>query len=309
MTIEELEQIAKSVHLENAKYDFEVNVCMDLACMSQGADKLKDALVKAVEASGKKVLVRKTGCMGPCSSGPLVRVDPEENLYKHVNSSHAEAIVTSLGGDPVAGLQCDLSDHFESQARVGPETAGYIDPEKIDDYISRDGYKALLTALTEMTPNGVIHRITESGLRGRGGGGYPTGLKWGTVAKAAGCHPVSTRPQMLTPIALPQRLILRQKPMGTLSLEVLHRARHRQMRRDREQQVYMVTVYRPGVDRHLMATADFSQQLPCAQPNIPNQNRVSIFGHPYDMIFAIPYRVTARFRRLHNRRMLLHPVA
>ena len=186
MTIEELEQIAESVHLENAKYDFEVNVCMDLACMSQGADKLKDALVKAAEASGKKVLVRKTGCMGPCSSGPLVRVDPEENLYKHVNAGHAEAIVTSLGGDPVAGLQCDLSDHFESQVRVVLENAGYIDPEKIDDYISRDGYKALLTALTEMTPNGVIHRITESGLRGRGGGGYPTGLKWGTVAKAKG---------------------------------------------------------------------------------------------------------------------------
>jgi bidirectional [NiFe] hydrogenase diaphorase subunit len=66
------------------------------------------------------------------------------------------------------------------------ENSGHIDPEKIDDYISRDGYKALLTALTEMTPNGVIHRITESGLRGRGGGGYPTGLKWGTVAKAGG---------------------------------------------------------------------------------------------------------------------------
>jgi bidirectional [NiFe] hydrogenase diaphorase subunit len=186
MTIEELEQIAESVHLENAKYDFEVNVCMDLACMSQGADKLKDALVKAAEASGKKVLVRKTGCMGPCSSGPLVRVDPEENLYRHVNSSHVEAIVNSLGGDPVAGLQCDLNDHFESQVRVVLENAGHIDPEKIDDYISRDGYKALLTALTEMTPNGVIHRITESGLRGRGGGGYPTGLKWGTVAKAKG---------------------------------------------------------------------------------------------------------------------------
>jgi bidirectional [NiFe] hydrogenase diaphorase subunit len=186
MTIEELEQIAESVRLESAKYDFEVNVCMDLACMSQGADKLKDALVKAVEASGKTVLVRKTGCMGPCSSGPLVRVDPQDTLYHHVDAEHAEAIVANLGGDPVPSLQCDLNDHFESQVRVVLENAGHIDPEKIDDYISRDGYKALLTALTEMTPNGVIHRITESGLRGRGGGGYPTGLKWGTVSKAKG---------------------------------------------------------------------------------------------------------------------------
>ena len=75
MTIEELEQIAKNVKQENEKYDYEINVCMDLACASQGADKLKDALVKAVEAGAKKVLVRRTGCMGPCSHGPLVRVD------------------------------------------------------------------------------------------------------------------------------------------------------------------------------------------------------------------------------------------
>ena len=186
MNIEELEQIAKTVHLENAKYDFEVNVCMDLACASQGADRLRDALVKAAEASGKKVLIRRTGCMGPCSSGPLVRVDPQETHYHHVNADHAQAIVASLGGEPAPDLQCDLNDHFDSQVRVVLENAGHIDPEKIDDYIARDGYKALLTALTEMTPSGVIHRITESGLRGRGGGGYPTGLKWGTVAKASG---------------------------------------------------------------------------------------------------------------------------
>src|ERR1039457_2610793 len=173
MNIEELEQIAKTVHLENAKYDFEVNVCMDLACMSQGADKLRDALVKAVEASGKKVLVRRTGCMGPCSAGPLVRVDPEETLYSKVNADHADKIVSSLGGEPVPGLQCDLNDHFDKQVRVVLENAGHIDPEKIDDYISCDGYKALLTALIEMKPGGVIHRITESALRGRGGGGYP----------------------------------------------------------------------------------------------------------------------------------------
>jgi bidirectional [NiFe] hydrogenase diaphorase subunit len=186
MTIEELEQIAKSVHHENAKYDYEVNICMDLACASQGADRLRDALVKAAQTSGKNVLIRKTGCMGPCSSGPLVRVDPEDTLYAKVNDANAEAIVSSLGDKPVPELQCDLNEHFEKQVRVVLENAGHIDPEKIDDYISRDGYKALMTALQEMTPNGVVHRITESGLRGRGGGGYPTGLKWSTVAKAGG---------------------------------------------------------------------------------------------------------------------------
>ncbi len=186
MNIEELEQVARSVHQENAKYDYEVNVCMDLACASQGADKLRQALIQAAAASGKKVLVRRTGCMGPCSSGPLVRVDPEETLYHHVPDSKAVAIVESLGNEPVAELQCDLNEHFDKQVRVVLENAGHIDPEKIDDYIARDGYKALMTALLEMTPNGVVHRITESGLRGRGGGGYPTGLKWSTVAKAGG---------------------------------------------------------------------------------------------------------------------------
>ena len=186
MTLEELEQIAKSVHQENEKYDYEVNVCMDLACASQGADKLRDALVKAAEGSGKKILIRKTGCMGPCSCGPLVRVDPDETLYGKVQHGNAEVIVNSLGSEPVSELQCDLDEHFDKQVRVVLENAGHIDPEKIDDYISRDGYKALMTALLEMTPNGVIHRITESGLRGRGGGGYPTGLKWSTVAKAGG---------------------------------------------------------------------------------------------------------------------------
>ncbi|HUB29445.1 MAG TPA: NuoF family protein [Terracidiphilus sp.] len=186
MTLEELEQVAKNVRQENEKYDFEVNVCMDLACNSQGAGVLHSALVKAAEASGKKVLIRKTGCMGPCSSGPLVRVDPAKALYHRVKEENAAAIVKSLGEAPVAQLQCDLNEHFDKQVRVVLENAGHIDPEKIDDYIARDGYKALLTALLEMTPYGVIHRITESGLRGRGGGGYPTGLKWSTVAKASG---------------------------------------------------------------------------------------------------------------------------
>src|SRR5271166_6913 len=100
MTLEELEQIAQSVHQENEKYDFEVNVCMDLACASQGAEQVRDAMVRAAEATGKKVLVRKTGCMGPCSHGPLVRVDPEETLYRHLKAEKAETIVQCLGGSP-----------------------------------------------------------------------------------------------------------------------------------------------------------------------------------------------------------------
>ena len=186
MNIEELEQIAESVRLENAKFDYEVNVCMGTGCLSQHSDKLKEALTKAAETSGKSTFVRRTGCMGLCAAGPLVLVDPEEILYQHVKADHAETVIASLGGEPVAALQCDLREHFDQQVHVVLENSGHIDPEKIDDYIARDGYQALVKVLTEMEPNDVVKQITESGLRGRGGGGYPTGLKWGTVAKAMG---------------------------------------------------------------------------------------------------------------------------
>jgi bidirectional [NiFe] hydrogenase diaphorase subunit len=186
MNIEELEQVAQTVRNDNAKFDQEINVCMGTGCLSQHSDRLKDALTKTVEAQGKKALVRRTGCMGLCAAGPLVLVDPDETLYQHVSSTDAERVVSSLGGTPVPELQCNLRDHFDQQVHIVLENSGHIDPEKIDDYIAHDGYVALVRALTEMKPSDVIHQITESGLRGRGGGGYPTGLKWGTVAKAVG---------------------------------------------------------------------------------------------------------------------------
>jgi bidirectional [NiFe] hydrogenase diaphorase subunit len=186
MTIEELDQIAEATRAEYAKYDQEINVCMGTGCLSQHSDQLKDALARQVEAQGKNVFVRRTGCMGLCAAGPLVLVDPEEILYQQAHEKHAEAIVKSLGGEPIKELQCDLREHFDQQVHVVLENSGTIDPEKIDDYIAHDGYRALLMALSDMTPNGVIRQVTESGLRGRGGGGYPTGLKWGTVAKATG---------------------------------------------------------------------------------------------------------------------------
>jgi bidirectional [NiFe] hydrogenase diaphorase subunit len=186
MTIEELDQIAKTTREENKKFDQEISVCMGTGCLSQHSDKLKDALGKAVQTQGKNTLVRRTGCMGLCAAGPLVLVEPSETLYQHVKDSDAERVAASMGAAPVAELQCNLREHFDQQVHVVLENSGRIDPEKIDDYIARDGYRALLTALTDMTPNGVIRQITESGLRGRGGGGYPTGLKWSTVAKASG---------------------------------------------------------------------------------------------------------------------------
>jgi bidirectional [NiFe] hydrogenase diaphorase subunit len=95
-------------------------------------------------------------------------------------------VIASLGDKPLESHEIHLEQYFHGQRHVVLENSGHIDPEKIDEYIGRGGYAALLRALTEMDPAAVIDQIAKSGLRGRGGGGYPTGLKWGTVAKAQG---------------------------------------------------------------------------------------------------------------------------
>ena len=132
MTIEELDQIAKSVFAENAKFDHEISVCMGTGCLSQHSDQIKDTLAKAVEGHGKRALVRRTGCMGLCAAGPLVLIDPDETLYQHVNAGHADAIAASLGDKPIPELQCELREHFDQQVHVVLENSGRIDPEKID---------------------------------------------------------------------------------------------------------------------------------------------------------------------------------
>ena len=188
MTSEELLQIAETNAAERKEFDYEVNVCAALGCISQHSDKLKDALEQEAAASGKRCHVRQTGCMGLCAAGPLVRVEPTGTMYGSVQEGDAKAIVDALGGKPVERLEAHPEKYFHGQEYIVLENSGHIDPENIDEYISRDGYQALMTALTQMTPQAVIEQISKSGLRGRGGGGYPTGLKWGTVAKAHGAQ-------------------------------------------------------------------------------------------------------------------------
>src|SRR5450755_1295126 len=188
MTSEELLQIAETTTAELKTFDYQLNVCMGTGCMSQHSDKVKAALTEEVAKSGKHCHVRQTGCMGLCAAGPLVLVDPSETRYGNVHASDAKDVVDSLGGAPVERLETHLQKYFHGQQHIVLENSGHIDPEKIDEYIARDGYLALVKALTEMTPQAVIEQISKSGLRGRGGGGYPTGLKWGTVAKAFGAQ-------------------------------------------------------------------------------------------------------------------------
>jgi bidirectional [NiFe] hydrogenase diaphorase subunit len=202
MTIEELHRIAQTERDAERKFQHRVCVCIAAGCLSSGADRVRDALQKEVAESGMKneVLVKGVGCMGLCSAGPLVTVEtpletmvetavaPHNQMFASVTPEDAPEIVRTLdtGGDPAAsGLHhCPTNvPFFERQKKIVLENSGKIDPERIEDYIAHDGYLALVTAITEMTPLEVIERVKNSGLRGRGGAGYPTGLKWSTVAK------------------------------------------------------------------------------------------------------------------------------
>jgi bidirectional [NiFe] hydrogenase diaphorase subunit len=194
MTIEELHKIALAERNAQKKFQHHVCVCIAAGCLSSGADLVRDALKMEVVESGmqNEVLVKGVGCMGLCSAGPLVTVESavetEAQMFSSVTSEAAPEIIRSMdsGGDPRAsGLHpCPTNvPFFERQKKIVLENSGKIDPERIEDYIAHDGYLALVTAITEMTPLEVIDQVKSSGLRGRGGAGYPTGLKWSTVAK------------------------------------------------------------------------------------------------------------------------------
>ncbi len=189
MTPEELKRLASQGEAERAEPKHRICVCVAAACLSSGSDRLKEALENEITARGlaHDCEVKGVGCLGLCSAGPLVTVEPDGVTYQHVSTTDVADIVESLDKQAVARLQCPTdSPFFTKQVKIVLENSGIIDPEKIEDYIARDGYTALARVLEDMSPQEVIDEITRSGLRGRGGAGYPTGLKWSTVAKAGG---------------------------------------------------------------------------------------------------------------------------
>lgn len=167
-----------------------VRCCTASGCLAAEGMNVKKALDQAV--SDRKLAdqaeVLGVGCLGLCGRGPLVAVDPGGTLYEQVTPAAVPSILLhALEGRPATAARCDTSHpFFTSQRKIVCETSGLIDSESIDEYIAMGGYQALAEALTEMTPADVIQAINQSGLRGRGGAGYPTGLKWATVAKSAG---------------------------------------------------------------------------------------------------------------------------
>jgi bidirectional [NiFe] hydrogenase diaphorase subunit len=190
MQIEDLKALAEK-HLAGRK-KITMRTCMSAGCMSSRADVIKKNLETAVKEQGLEadVEVRRVGCMGFCGQGPLIGVDglsAKEKLFEFVKPEDATSIVGSLKGGK-CDVQVGNPDHpfFAKQFRIVRANGGIVDPEKIEDYIAADGYTALHQVLTEMKPAEVVEEITKSGLRGRGGAGFPTGLKWGTVAKSPG---------------------------------------------------------------------------------------------------------------------------
>ncbi len=169
-----------------------LRTCMSAGCMSSQAAAIKKKLeleAKAQELEAD-VEVRRVGCMGFCGQGPLVGVDglsAREKLFEFVRPEDAAAIVGSLKGGK-CDVQVGNPDHpfFTKQMKIVRANGGLIDPERIEDYIAAGGYRALHHALIEMLPAQVVEEVAKSGLRGRGGAGFPTGLKWGTVAKSPG---------------------------------------------------------------------------------------------------------------------------
>ncbi|GIV15320.1 MAG: NADH dehydrogenase [Armatimonadota bacterium] len=189
MTPEELRRLAESHEEARPEPRHCIKVCVAAGCLSAGSDRVREALQNEIAQRGleNECEVKGVGCLGLCTAGPLMLVEPDGVMYQRVTEEDAPAIVESLGKKSVEQLVCpsDMS-FFTKQYKIVLENSGVIDPEKIEDYIARDGYTALARVLEEMTPQEVIDEITRSGLRGRGGAGYPTGLKWSTVAKAGG---------------------------------------------------------------------------------------------------------------------------
>ncbi|MHB8066244.1 MAG: (2Fe-2S) ferredoxin domain-containing protein, partial [Ruminiclostridium sp.] len=180
-------------------YRAHVLVCAGTGCTSSNSLKIMDEMENLLSSNklDKEVKIVKTGCFGLCAEGPIVVVYPEGAMYTRVSIDDVKEIVEEhllkgrivkrllAGEKEVENISKSLEgvDFFKRQMRIALRNCGRIDPENIDEYIAFDGYKALEKVLTEMTPETVIDTMKKSGLRGRGGGGFPTGVKWDFAAK------------------------------------------------------------------------------------------------------------------------------
>jgi NADH-quinone oxidoreductase subunit F len=177
-----------------------ITVCAGTGCRASGSLKVKETLEAEVKKQGMNIEVLATGCFGFCEKGPLVVIHPDKYFYQQVKVEDVPEIVskTVIKGEVISRLLYRHPDtkktlfreedlpFYKKQLRVVFGQNGMIDPTRIEDYFAIDGYQALAKVLSEMTPEDVISEVKKAGLRGRGGGGFPTAIKWEGVRKAHG---------------------------------------------------------------------------------------------------------------------------
>ncbi len=184
---------------QNNKYKHKLCVCCGAGCISSGSEEVLKKLQEEVKTRGLEgeVEVISTGCMGPCNQGPLIKFLPEYAIYQKVDCSNIAKIVQSqlIDKKPIEDLllfsdsrtkpfiNAKEDPFFKRQHKIALRNCGHINPERIEDYLVHDGYKALDKVLFQLSPEEVIAEIKQSRMRGRGGAGYPTGLKWESVYK------------------------------------------------------------------------------------------------------------------------------
>ena len=162
-------------------------VCEAVSCLSTQSHQILTGLAEQVADGGMTdVAIKRVGCLGLCAAGPLVKIPQTGQVFERVLPDDLGAIVSALGAVPADAQPAIGAPFFARQVRIATENSGRIDPESLDDFVAAGGYSDLRRALTSMTPAEVREELVKSGLRGRGGAGYPTGLKWNTVAKADG---------------------------------------------------------------------------------------------------------------------------
>ena len=189
---------SKDSNVSDGNIKKHVLICGGTGCTSSKSVQIKAEMEKAIKEAGieNEVQVVLTGCFGLCALGPIVIVYPEGTFYSRIEIKDAETIVKEhlVGGNPVKSLlysetvkgdeilSLNETAFYKKQKRVALRNCGVIDPECISEYIGTNGYTALGKVITEMTPDEVIKEILDSGIRGRGGGGFPTGRKWAFAA-------------------------------------------------------------------------------------------------------------------------------
>jgi bidirectional [NiFe] hydrogenase diaphorase subunit len=184
MDLAELQRLAERER--QSQKPLRLRCCTAAGCLSSDGQAVKDALTQSVADAGleERVHVCGVGCLRLCCEGPLVQVDPDGPLYEKVTPADAPSIVAALNGGAATARRGDPHrPFFTGQMPIVLANSGVIEPERIESYLAAGGYEALHDVLHERTPAQVVEEVQRSGLRGRGGAGYPTGLKWAQVAR------------------------------------------------------------------------------------------------------------------------------